>query len=100
MAFIISADDIKQTIPGYEPSRSHEFHRESARLADKAYEQGLKTRSEPEVILLSGGAASGKTEYVSVYLHNKAAIILDGTLPSLEGARIKIRKAGACRKDS
>jgi hypothetical protein len=93
MPFIISADELKKTLPGYEPGRSNEFHRDSARLADKAYMSALKTRVETSVILLSGGAASGKTEYLSVYLEKEKAIILDGTLPSFEGARIKIRNA-------
>jgi hypothetical protein len=93
VTFIISADELKKTLSGYDPSRSNEFHQESARLADKAYELALKEQPEPAVILLSGGAASGKTEYLSVYLERQRAIILDGTLPSFEGARIKIRKA-------
>ncbi len=93
MVFIISADELKKTLPGYVPDRSDEFHRDSAKLADKAYELALKTRVEKDVILLSGGAASGKTEYLSVYLASRDAIVLDGTLPSFEGARIKIRGA-------
>ena len=93
MAFIISADELKKTLPGYDPNQSDKFHHRSAKLADKAYLSALKTRSESEVVLLSGGAASGKTEYVSVYLQDKNAIILDGTLPTFEGAKIKIRNA-------
>jgi hypothetical protein len=93
MPFIISADEIKKTLPGYNPSRSDMLHRESAKLADKAYELALKERAEPTVILLSGGAASGKTEYLSVYLQTEDTIILDGTLPSFEGAKIKIKNA-------
>jgi hypothetical protein len=98
MAFIISADELKKTLSGYDPARSNEFHRASARLADKVYEQAVKERPENEVMLLSGGAASGKTEYLSVYLESKDIIILDGTLPSLEGAKIKISKALKRRK--
>ena len=93
MTFIISPDDLKKTLQGYDPSKADIFHRDSARLADTAYAAALKTRPEPEVILLSGGAASGKTEYLSVYLQDKHAIIFDGTLPTFEGAKIKIRNA-------
>ncbi|HSX29649.1 MAG TPA: hypothetical protein VLE73_03760 [Candidatus Saccharimonadales bacterium] len=93
MAFIISADELKKTLPGYEPARSDEFHQASAKLADQTYDRAIKERSENEVILLSGGAASGKTEYLSVYLDSQEIIVLDGTLPSFEGAKIKIRKA-------
>lgn len=93
MAFIIAADEIKKTLPGYTPDQAEGFHETSAKLADKAYARALKERSEDAVILMSGGAASGKTEYISEYLTNIEAIALDGTLPTFEGARIKIRNA-------
>ncbi len=93
MAFIISADDIKKSLQGYDPMHSDVLHRESARLADKAFEKALKTCKEKKVILMSGGTASGKTEYVSAFLASKSVIVFDGTLPSLEGAKIKIKKA-------
>ena len=93
MAYIIAADEIKKLLPGYTPENAESFHVVSAKLADKAYASALKERPEKAVILMSGGAASGKSEYVSVYLDQKEAIVLDGTLPSLEGASIKIRNA-------
>jgi len=98
MAFIISADDIKKGLPGYDPEHSDVLHRESARLADKDFEKALKTRQEKKVILMSGGTASGKTEYVSAFLAKKNVIVFDGTLPTLEGAKIKIKKAMKCGK--
>jgi len=93
VAHIISADEIKKTLPGYDPGHSEDFHTASAKLADKAYVKALKERPEQTVILMCGGSASGKSEYVSVYLEDKPVIILDGTLPSFEGAKIKIRNA-------
>lgn len=98
MAYIINADDIKKTLPGYDPNRSDVFHRESAKLADIAYAKAIKERSEPLVILMAGGTASGKSEYVSAYLQNMHAIVFDGTLPSFTGARIKIKKALKAKK--
>lgn len=92
-AIIISADEIKKTLPGYVPEKSGDFHRESARLADKEYERTVRASGKKHVILLSGGAASGKTEYLSAYLVDEDAIILDGTLPTLEGFLIKYRAA-------
>lgn len=93
MAYIISADEIKKTLPGYNPKKSEEFHSQSAKLADRVYEQAVKQRSEKMVILMAGGTASGKSEYVSEYLKPRKLIILDGTLPTFLGAKIKIRKA-------
>jgi hypothetical protein len=93
MAFIISADNIKRDLPGYDPDHSEKLHSKSAHLADKAYVEAIKNRPESTVILMSGGAASGKTEYISAYLRRKKAIIFDGTLPTFEGAKIKIKNA-------
>ncbi len=98
MAYIIVADEIKKTLPGYTPDQAENFHEASAKLADKAYSQALKERPENAVILMSGGAASGKSEYISVYLANTEAIVLDGTLPTFEGASIKIRNARKANK--
>jgi hypothetical protein len=99
VSFIISADELKKTIPGYSPNRSEAFHRESARLADRLYAKALKERSEKTVILMAGGTASGKSEYVSVYLTDLNAIILDGTLPTFSGAEIKIKSAKKANKN-
>jgi len=81
MAFIISADDIKKTLLGYVPEKSEFFHRESAKLADVQFAAALKDRPEKTVVLMAGGTASGKTEYVSAYLQKRRVIIFDGTLP-------------------
>jgi hypothetical protein len=98
MAHIIAADEIKKTLPGYTPDHAEGFHEASAKLADKAYMQALKERLECAVILMSGGAASGKSEYISVYLEGTDTIVLDGTLPTFVGASIKIRNARKAKK--
>ena len=92
MARIISADEIKKTLPGYNPAESESFHSESAKRADRQLEEALKSRPEKTVILTVGGAASGKTEYISTYLKQSETIVFDGTMPTLEGAEIKIGK--------
>lgn len=98
MAYIINADDLKKTLSGYDPAKSELFHRESAKLADTSYAKAVKERPEPLVILMAGGTASGKSEYVSVYLQDIEAIVFDGTLPSFTGAEIKIKKALKTKK--
>lgn len=97
LATLISPDEIKKELPGYTPERSGEFHVESAKLADQRFDEALKTANHPKVILLSGGPASGKTEYMSEYLMGEDVVIYDGILPREEGAKIKlshIRKSG------
>ena len=92
-AIYIAADELKKTLKGYTPAESEKFHRESAKMADKELEAILKMEGSPkEVLLLCGGAASGKTELCDAYLRNNNCIIFDGTLPTSEGAKIKIRK--------
>ncbi len=93
MAIIISADEIKKTLSGYNPRQAESFHEKSARLADREFKRSLKTCSESKVIIMAGGAASGKTEYVSTYLKRQEVVVFDGTLPTFEGARIKIQGA-------
>ncbi len=91
---IISPDLLKTHFPGYNPAKSSYFHSESAGLADKWFEHAVK-KIPVSVILLSGGAASGKTEYLSEYQKyiTDGGIFYDGTLPSLKGAQIKIKAA-------
>ncbi len=96
-ATIISADDIKKELPGYDPEKAEQFHSSSAKLADKRFDQSLKSTPHQNVILMSGGPASGKTEFIAAYLKNEDVLIFDGILPSDQGADIKIKhitKAG------
>src|SRR3989344_2368361 len=88
-AIIISADDIKKTLEDYDPNKSHLVHRQSTQLADKLFAKTVKSSEYDTIVLLSGGSASGKTEFVSEYLADQQSIIFDGTLPSFDGAKIK-----------
>lgn len=98
MAIIISADEIKKQLPNYSPDKVELFHRESARQADKLFSQALKTSTDKKVILLNGGTASGKTEFLSTQLRNERCIILDATLSTELGATNKLRQIIAAEK--
>lgn len=89
-AEIISIDDFKETLPGYTPEHAERFHSSSAKLANQAFKSALAEPRYNEVILLSGGSASGKTEYLHTFLEDAEAIIFDSTLSTIEGARIKL----------
>jgi hypothetical protein len=91
MSNIISADEIKKTLPNYSPESVEKLHLESTKIADKLFKQGLKDDHIKEVILMCGGAASGKSEFVSEYLTEENYLIYDGTLSEPEGAKVKIR---------
>ena len=92
MPIIISADEIKKQMPNYSPDKAESFHHESAKQADKLFTDALKKNLSPEVILLNGGTASGKTEFLSTQLSNKPGIIFDATLSTDLGAGNKIRQ--------
>lgn len=92
MAIIISADEIKKNFPNYSPNKAEEFHHESAKMADKLFAQTLKNPLLKEVILLCGGTASGKTEFLATQLISRDCIIMDATLSTEIGAKNKIRQ--------
>ncbi|MEI8232254.1 MAG: hypothetical protein WCG44_00760 [bacterium] len=91
-ALVISADELKKTIDGYSPRLAEQFHSQSAHLADQQFAQTLIDSKYKKVVLMSGGTASGKTEFMLTQLTSRSAIIVDTTLPTIEGARIKISK--------
>jgi len=97
-ALIIEVDAFKPKVPGYNPKRSWSCHGQSAMLADAAFKQALKNSLYKKVVLMCGGSASGKSEFVSSNLVNKGIIVYDGTLSSIEGARVKIRNSKRKRK--
>lgn len=92
MAKIISADEIKKELPNYSPNKAEKFHRESARIADKLFEKFLKNYPFKNAVLLNGGTASGKTEFLATQLSKMSCIIMDATLSTELGARNKLRQ--------
>ena len=75
MAYIIAADEIKKTLPGYDPAKSELVHQKSSQLAYEEFKRALNTRPEETVVIMAGGAASGKTEYVETYLKKQSVIV-------------------------
>lgn len=98
MPTIISADEIKKQMPNYSPEKVEQFHQESARQADKILAKELRTSVFESVILLCGGTASGKTEFLSTQLNDQKSIILDATLSTELGARNKLRQIVKAKK--
>lgn len=97
-AIIISIDDFKKTIPGYNPNRAALVHRQSAKMADAEFDRQLKQSDYKKVILIGGGSASGKTEFINAHLYEEDAIIFDSTFSSVIGAEIKIKKILKAKK--
>lgn len=92
MAVIISADEIKKELKGYIPNLAEQFHNESARIADQEFEKAVTDTSYKEVILVCGGSASGKSEFLATQLASRESVIFDGTLSSTKRAERKLKK--------
>jgi hypothetical protein len=95
---LISADEIKKEFEGYDPCKVEVFHRRSTKIADKRFEEELKKNTFNEVVLMCGGTAAGKTEFLSEYLNDFDGIVFDGTLSTKEGAEIKIKNVLRMKK--
>lgn len=91
MAIVISADEIKKGLKGYNPKFAERFHAESAKIADQEFEKAVKNTSFKEIILVCGGSASGKSEFLSTQLTRKKSVIFDGTLSSTKRAERKLK---------
>ena len=95
---IISIDEEKELLPGYSPENADEFHVESARIANKKFDQELKKVKDKKAILMCGGSASGKTEFIAKFCPIEidesteiAGIVFDSTLATEDGVKTKIR---------
>jgi hypothetical protein len=91
---IISIDELKKALPGYAPEKADIFHIESAKLANKLFDQELKKIKNQEVVLMCGGSASGKSEFIEKFFITEKfeGIIFDSTLANIEGTKIKIKE--------
>ena len=89
---IIEVDKYKEIIAGYDPVHSDNVHIESAKMADKDFEKLIKERKFKEVIFMSGGTASGKSEFaIQNYRESEDLLVLDATLKNTEGFKIKYK---------
>lgn len=87
---IIEVDEYKKKVSNYDANKSEDFHRESAKLADRDFIAHLKTKKYKRIIFMAGGTASGKTEYSVSYLKYKDQLTYDGTLKNFDGFKIKL----------
>jgi hypothetical protein len=91
---IISIDELKKALPGYSPEKADDFHTESAKIANKLFDQELKKIKNQEVVLMCGGSASGKSEFIEKFFITEKfdGMIFDSTLSKIDGAEIKIKQ--------
>jgi hypothetical protein len=96
---IVSIDEEKESLLGYSPDKADDFHIESAKSANKKFDQELKKIKNKKVILMCGGSASGKTEFIEKFCptikidenDDLEGIVFDSTLATENGAETKIR---------
>ena len=98
---IIEVDKYKEIIAGYDPAHSDNVHIESAKMADKDFEKLIKERKFKEVIFMSGGTASGKSEFaIQNYRESEDLLVLDATLKNTEGFKIKYKLIKKYQKEA
>ncbi len=98
---IIEVDKYKEMIDGYDPARSDDVHIQSAKMADKDFENLLKTKKFTEIIFMSGGTASGKSEFaIQNYRESQDILVLDATLKNIEGFKIKYKLIKKYQKEA
>ncbi|NBV06417.1 MAG: hypothetical protein EBS06_04165 [Proteobacteria bacterium] len=68
---VISIDEEKEFLPGFSPENADSFHLESAKIANKKFDQELKKVKGKKAILMCGGSASGKTEFIESFAQLK-----------------------------
>jgi len=91
---VISIDEIKKAFPGYSPKKADQFHSESAKLANKLLGLQLKKIKGKQIVLMCGGSASGKSEFIEKFLISEKfeGVIFDSTLSNVSGTEIKIQR--------
>ena len=91
---IISIDELKKALPGYTPKKADNFHSESAKIANKLFDQEIKKIKNQDVVLMCGGSASGKSEFIEKFFITEKfeGMIFDSTLSTFEIAKIKIKE--------
>jgi hypothetical protein len=91
---IISIDELKNALPGYSPQKADDFHSESAKIANKLFDQELRKIKNKEVVLMCGGSASGKSEFLEKFFIPEGfdGLIFDSTLSKIDGTAIKIKQ--------
>ncbi len=89
---IISIDELKKSLPGYSPDKADDFHVESAKIANKLFDEELKSMKRKQIVLMCGGSASGKSEFIEKFFTDDfEGLVFDSTLSSIEGTEIKIK---------
>ncbi len=98
---IIEVDKYKEIIAGYDPAHSDDVHIESAKMADKDFEKLIKEKKFKEIIFMSGGTASGKSEFaIQNYRESEDILVLDATLKNIEGFKIKYKLIQKYQKEA
>lgn len=88
---IVSSDEFKHVLPGFDGSKSADYHEVSSALAKIKKEQLLSSGDMKPVIFMSGGSGSGKTSAIkNTEGFDKFSMVYDSNLNNYESAKKKI----------
>lgn len=95
---VVSADEAKHSIPGFEGHNAGQYHEASSGFAKAKYDQLLETnkgKGNNTVLFMSGGTGSGKTHALKAVGTNldEFSIVYDTNLTGLESSTKKIQNA-------
>uniref|UniRef100_A0A6M3J6S2 Putative helicase n=2 Tax=viral metagenome TaxID=1070528 RepID=A0A6M3J6S2_9ZZZZ len=99
-ALILDSDDVKKTLPGYDPNNPSLVHAESSKIIKEAFDTALADPYFETVTFLGGGTGSGKSEVLIKGIKNTPKkIIYDGTMAGMDGVMIRQKKAKKAGKE-
>lgn len=93
---IISADEVKALSEDFarDGSLANAVHGPSSWFADRLYEEALRSGEAGPVVMLAGGAGSGKsTSLEAAGLADRAGVVVDGIFANIDSARRRIEMA-------
>lgn len=95
---VVNTDEARKLFKdvGYRGSNSAAVQEASSAVAKDVWEELLKTRKEPDVLIYAGGSGTGKTSAVKNFFTKEieeAGAILDGNLSTMKSAQARIQEA-------
>ena len=98
IAYVISADEIRESFPDYDPKHADDFQKDAFPLTEAAHQQALEKDTTGTIRWIAGGSGSGKSEVVLPELSVIPGIVIETTFSRYDFIRNEIEKALNAKK--
>ena len=98
IAYVISADEIRESFPDYDPKHADDFQKDAFPLTEAAHQQALEKDTTGTIRWIAGGSGSGKSEVVLPELSVIPGIVIETTFSRYDFIRNEIEKSLECQK--